>query len=403
MKFKNLGEYLECYLTLDITLLTDVFNDFRKIMFDEFQLNPVKYVSAPSLTKNCALQYSKCKIENIKDVSISNFVRKTVMGGLSDSINPHVELNDIKNETISYMDISFQYPYELSKKLPISEYRFVENFDEQKYGQDKDYGCFLLCDLKTADNVRNDHLYSQCPMLVSRCKITDKNVSEYQLNQIKEKRQNNNSNYNSQSEKLIINLGNDSNCYLNFEIYQMMKKAGYNITIKKILEFKHKAIFKNYIEYLYSKKKEYSLKNKKSTTFIFKILMNSFYGSTLTDKTRFRDIRICTTKRQALKFTKLPNFHNYKIINENLIIIELSKKKCIFDIPILIGAEVLFNSKFNLYDYMYNIIPKLFGRENITFSFRDTDSVIHNIKNYSYEKYLNTKKKINIYLVNRWD
>ena len=52
--------------------------------------------------------------------------------------------------------------------------------------------------------------------------------------------------------------------------------------------------------------------------------MNSFYGSTLTDKTRFRDIRICTTKRQALKFTKLPNFHSYKIINENLMIIELS-------------------------------------------------------------------------------
>ena len=23
-------------------------------------------------------------------------------------------------------------------------YRFVENFDELKYGQDKDYGCFLL-------------------------------------------------------------------------------------------------------------------------------------------------------------------------------------------------------------------------------------------------------------------
>ena len=126
----------------------------------------------------------------------------------------------------------------------------------------------------------------------------------------------------------------------------MMKKAGYEITIKKILEFKHKAIFKNYIEYLYSKKKQYSLQNKKYTTLIYKIMMNGFYGSTLTDKTRFRDIRICTTKRQALKFTKLPNFHSYKIINENLIIIELSKKKCIFDSPILIGSEVLFNSKF---------------------------------------------------------
>ena len=101
MKFKNLEQYLGTYLISDITLLADVFNDFRKIMFDEFQLDPVKYVSAPSLTKDCALKYSKCKIENIKDVSIFNFVRKTVMGGLSDSINPHVKLNDIKNETIT--------------------------------------------------------------------------------------------------------------------------------------------------------------------------------------------------------------------------------------------------------------------------------------------------------------
>ena len=115
MKFKNLREYLKCYLTSDITLLADVFNNFRKMIFDEFQLDPVKYVSSPSLTKDCALKYSKCKIENIKDVSIFNFVRKTVIGCLSDSINPYVKLIDIKNETIAYNDIISQYPHELKK------------------------------------------------------------------------------------------------------------------------------------------------------------------------------------------------------------------------------------------------------------------------------------------------
>ena len=92
-------------------------------------------------------------------------------------------------------------------------------------------------------------------LLDSKCRIADNNLSEYQLNLIKEKRQNNNTNYNSQSEKLITNLGNDSNTYLNFEMYQMMKKTGYEIVIKKILEFEHKSIFKNYVEYLYSLKK----------------------------------------------------------------------------------------------------------------------------------------------------
>ena len=343
-------------------------------MFDEFQLDCCRYVSSPSLSKNSALKYSKCKIENIKDVTIFNFVRKTF---LSDSINPHVKLDDIKNETIAYNDISGQYPYELSRKLPISDYKFIEELDEDKYGQDKCYGCFMLCDVKTTDKVRNDCLYKQCPMLVSRCKINDKNLSKYQLNLIKEKRQNKKTNYNCQSENFITNLGGDSNCYLNFETYHMMKNAGYDIIIKKILEFKHEYLFKNYIEYLYSKKKQYSLQSKKSTAFIFKILMNSFYGSTLTYKTRFRDIRICTTKRQALKFTKLPNFHSYKIINENLIIIELNKTKCIFDSPLMIGSEVLFNSKSNVYNYRYNIIRGLFERNNIICSVRDTDSIIY--------------------------
>ena len=110
------------------------------------------------------------------------------MGGLSNSINPYIKLDDIKNEMIAYNDISSQYPYELSRKLPISDYKFVENFDETKYGQDKDYGYFLLCDVKTTDKIRNDPLFRQYPMLVSRCKITDKNLSKYQLNQIKEKK-----------------------------------------------------------------------------------------------------------------------------------------------------------------------------------------------------------------------
>ena len=343
MKFKNVTEYLECYLISDITLLADIFNNFRKIIFDNLGLDCVKYISAPSLTKYCALKYSKCKIENIKDVSIFQFVTKSVMGRLSDSINPYVKL-DNENETIAYNDISSQHPHELSKKLPVSNYKFVEEFDKNRYGKDKDYGCIMLCDVKTTDKIRNDLLYNQCPMLVSKCKITDKNLSEYQLNQIKNKRNNKNSNYKSQSENLISNIGNDSNTYLNFEMYKMFKKASYDIEIKKILEFKHEPIFKNYIEFLHSKKKEYALKNKKSMELCFKIMMNSFYGATLTDKTRFKDIKICTSKEQALKLTKKPNFNSFNIINETLVIIEMSKIKCIFDSPILIGSIVLFNS-----------------------------------------------------------
>ena len=49
---------------------------------------------------------------------------------------------------------------------------------------------------------------------------------------------------------------------------------------------------------------------------------------------------------------------------------------------------------------MFNIIPTIFGRENITYSFRDTDSIIYKIKNCPYEKYLQILKE-NLQLFNK--
>ena len=99
-------------------------------------------------------------------------------------------------------------------------------------------------------------------MLFSKVKITDKNSSEYQINQIREKRnkkENEKIEYRTHTEKLISHLGNDENNYMSFEMYQMMKEAGYDIKIKAILEYKHEAVFKEYIESLYEKKKKYGL------------------------------------------------------------------------------------------------------------------------------------------------
>ena len=282
--------------------------------------------------------------------------------------------------------------------MPIGNYKFVDEFDENKYGENEKFGCILLCNVKTTNEIKNDHLFKQAPPLVSRIKITDENLSKFQLNMLKEKMKNKNKyfikniKYDSMSEKLIPNLGNDSNVYLNHEMYQMFKKFGYDIEIKKILEYEHEPFLKEYIEYLYSKKKQYSLEKKESYSFIYKILMNSLYGSFLTDKTRFKDIRICTSERQGKKLSNQPNFHSMKIVNENLVIVEMNKKKCIFDSPILIGSQILFGSKCNLYNYMYNIFPRLFGRENITFSCRDTDSIMLKIDNLPFDEFLKILK-----------
>ena len=139
-------------------------------------------------------------------------------------------------------------------------------------------------------------------------------------------------------------------------------------------------------------KKQYSLEKKKSMTFMIKIMLNSLYGVMLTNKEKFRDIRICTNKKQALKYTKMNNIHSFKDIHENLIIVELSKVKVTYDTCMLVGNQILLNSKCNLYEYMFNILPSLFKKENITFCFRDTDSISFKINNCNYKQYLEIVK-----------
>ena len=120
--------------------------------------------------------------------------------------------------------------------------------------------------------------------------------------------------------------------------------------------------------------------------------MNSHYGSTLTNQQNFRNIKICSNKDELLKLTKKPEFSSFNIINENLIVVEMNKTRCIYDSPILIGVNILFGSKCILYNYMYNIYTKLFRKENIKYLMMDTDSVIMKIDNCSYEKYLKILK-----------
>ena len=156
------------------------------------------------------------------------------------------------------------YPHSLRKKIPIGKYKFIDidKFDETKYSEDSDYNCFILAEVYTTEKVKNNYLYKQCPMSVSKTKITHENLSEYQLNQIKNKRKSENVLYKS-GDKLIPHLGSDKNCYLNFRMYQMFLNAGYEIKIKKILQFKQDNVFKKYVEDLYEMKKRYSLENKK--------------------------------------------------------------------------------------------------------------------------------------------
>ena len=49
LKCKNIKEYLDIYLKLDICLQSDIFNVFRKTIWDKFEIDCSKYITSCSL------------------------------------------------------------------------------------------------------------------------------------------------------------------------------------------------------------------------------------------------------------------------------------------------------------------------------------------------------------------
>ena len=62
---KNVKEYLDIYLKLDICLQSDTFNVFRKCIWDKFEIDCSKYITSWSLSIDLMLKYTEVKIELI--------------------------------------------------------------------------------------------------------------------------------------------------------------------------------------------------------------------------------------------------------------------------------------------------------------------------------------------------
>ena len=242
-KCKNVKDYLEIYMKLDICLQSDISNVFRNCIWNKFEVGCSKYITSCSLTEDLMLKYTKVKIQLFKDIAMFDYANSSVLEGLCIT-SQNIADNDNGKLTISSCDVCSLYPYIMTQKLPIRNYKFVTKFNKLKHRQNKNHSCLLNVEIYTTNKVKDNKILSQFPALISK-KISYDQLSDFQRKNLK-------NNYKS-SEKLINHLGYDKNSYISFEMYEMMKSLGYKINIKKILEYKHDNFMKPYTDFLFER------------------------------------------------------------------------------------------------------------------------------------------------------
>ena len=146
---------MDIYLKLEICLQSDIFNVFRKTIWDKFKIDCSKYITSCSLSLDLMLKYTGVKIELIRNISIFDYVNSCILGGIC--ISAQNIADDDDDGIISSCDIASLYPYIMTKKLPIGNYRFIKYFNRNRY-LNSDYSCLLNCEVYTTDKVRNNSI-----------------------------------------------------------------------------------------------------------------------------------------------------------------------------------------------------------------------------------------------------
>ena len=127
---------------------------------DKFEIDCSKYITACSLSLDLMLKHTGVKIELIRDISLFDYVNSSILGGICISA---CNISDDKDGVISSScDVCSLYPYVMSQKLPIGNYKFVKYFNRNRY-LDSDRSCLLNCEIYTTDKVRNNSILKTIP------------------------------------------------------------------------------------------------------------------------------------------------------------------------------------------------------------------------------------------------
>ncbi|XP_078032837.1 uncharacterized protein LOC144467773 [Augochlora pura] len=363
---QTLGQYSDLYLKLDILLLADVFEKFRKDSLENYKLDPAHYVTLPSFTWDAMLKMTKVELELLTDVDMLLFVERGIRGGLSQCSHRHASANnkymqnyDEKKPStyLMYFDVNNLYGWAMSQPLPHSGFRWVDDTDTFDVGSvpiDSSIGYILEVDLEYPQEIHDSHAdLPFCPDHDAGTKLSQK--------------------------KLLATFRAKERYVIHYRYLQQC--LAYNLKLKKIhriLQFEQSRWLSRYIEL------NTRLRASSTTEFsknLFKLMNNAVYGKTMENVRNRRDVKLVSQwdgRYGAENLIARPNYHSHVVFSEDFVAIELNRMSVMFDKPIYIGMSILDLSKFHLYDFHYSYMKSNF-QTRCKILYTDTDSLIYQI------------------------
>ena len=369
----SLKQYHDFYLTLDVLLLADVFEKFRRTMMDSHGLDCLHFPSLPSMTLQMALKVTGVELELISDSNIYLMIESAIRGGLSYVSQRYAKANfpdmpdyrsDLPTSFLLYLDCNSLYTTCQTYRLPVGDFKFLTeselaDFDVESVSADSETGYFVECDLRYPEHLHDAH--NAYPLAPEHIRIHEDMLSDTLRWMMDET-----SVRHVPCTKLVSNLRDKTRYVTHYRCLQFYLRHGLVLTkIHRVISFTQRAFMLPFIKYCNEGRKNAESDFESS---LYKLLANAFYGKTVENVRNRVNVRLISDPRKFVKAVGKASYKRSQIINTDLALVENVKGKILLSKPIAVGCTILEIAKLVMYEFYYDcLLPKFGDRLHLCF------------------------------------
>eukprot|EP00116_Pleurobrachia_bachei_P000372 sb/3460634/ len=398
MECKSLLDYMELYVLTDTLQLCDIFENFRDMCLNSHYLDPCHYVSLPAFAWDAMLRMTGVKLEVLTDIDMYTFVEQGLRGGVTTVNHRYFKANnwylenfdpEVPSSFIHYVDANNLYGAAMMNKMPTKNFRWleeeeIESFDVLSTSADRDKCYILEVDLEYPEALHDYH--TDFPLAVEGKQIQEAQLSDYNrqfLEQHGEEAQL--SDYNRQfleqhgetfspSRKLVPDLNDKTRYTCSLKNLQLFLKHGLVLNkIHRDLVADQEDFMTKYISYNSAKRQQATDDFSKD---FWKLCNNAVYGKFIESVRNRTDVKVVTDEKMALKLTSKPQYLGMHRLDDDIALVQCTKRKIVLNKPITCGFMVLENAKHIMYEFWYDVLKPRYG-SNIKLMLSDTDSFVY--------------------------
>ena len=153
-RINNLGDYHDLYVKSDTLLLDDMFENFRNMCLEIYELDPAYFLSLAGFEWQACIKITRVELELPTDPNMLLMFEEGIRGGITQVSHGYAKANNKymkncdKNEEslfLEYLDANNLYGYPMNEKLPVGGFGWVKNLsriDEEFIKNYDKYGIF---------------------------------------------------------------------------------------------------------------------------------------------------------------------------------------------------------------------------------------------------------------------